>query len=160
MWFFVQIKILICIWNLKSVIRNETPLMKPIPVWRNSKVTGEGRAIHSLAMRLLQVLFTNYRIIHWEMQNLAKVTLGASNYFRKWKRKKIRICLYLLSMKRYTARSVTENSPQSKQDVGEGRHVAIQYGCPLSSYANLKSLLNIWLASSKSSRFKLNWEKI
>ena len=93
MWFFVQIKIFVCVWNLKSVIRNETPLLKLPLLPRNSKVAGEGKAICSPAMRLLKVFFKNYKRIHREMLILAK--LGASYYFRKQKRKKkFEICLY------------------------------------------------------------------
>nr|KAF6392673.1 hypothetical protein mPipKuh1_007857 [Pipistrellus kuhlii] len=111
MWFLVQIKILVCIWNLKSVIRNETPLLKPPLVRRNLKVTGEGRAICSPKMRLLNALFKSYKRTCKLGVILAK--LGDSYYFRKQKRKKkiFEICLYLLSMKKCVARSV-ETSPK------------------------------------------------
>lgn len=79
--------ILNCIWNL-SVIRNETPLPNLSLVQRDSKVAGERRAISSPAMRLLNVLFKNYLRTCREVQSLAKVTLGASYYFGKRKRKK------------------------------------------------------------------------
>lgn len=91
MWFLVQIKISICIWNLKSVIRNETLLLSPPLVWRDSKVAGEGRAIRSPTMRLLNVLFKNYRRTCREVQSLAKITLGASHNFGKRKRKKFKM---------------------------------------------------------------------
>lgn len=119
MWFFVQIKILIGIWNLKYVIRNETSLLKLLLVRRNSKVAEEGKAICSPAMRLLNALFKNYKRTRREIQILAK--LGVSYYFGKQKRKKkFEICLYLLSMKRNLARSVADASPEVSKMCGKG----------------------------------------
>ena len=92
MLFIVEIRILVYVWNLKSVISG-TPLLKLPLIQINSKAAGEGRAICSptlrlLAIRLLNALFKNYKRIRKEMQILAK--LGISYYFRKPKRKKKR----------------------------------------------------------------------
>lgn len=120
--FIVEIRILVYVWNLKSVISG-TPLLK-LPLMRiNSKAAGKGRAICSptlrlLAIRLLNALFKNYKRTRREMQILAK--LGISYYFRKPKRKKKKIEIYLLSMKRNSARFITDASPEVSMVWGKG----------------------------------------
>lgn len=90
MWFLVQIKILIRIWNHKSVIRNKAPLPNLPLVQRDSKAAGKGGAISSLAKRFSNTLFKNYQRTRWDKQMMAKITLRASHYFGKRNRKKFK----------------------------------------------------------------------